>query len=190
MKFQIGTQFYWALNQLTKKPKSLQRTCRPAKPREADDIHLTTKHLQKTKASQPRPAKGSAHCQKSKVDVTPKQKKNQLAEGSGRKTTSTVTETAPVTTSLKETTPPSEQGVQKRKMDAQEATKSQPKKKPKADDSQKNKTGTAKKGWKGYVEISREEFERDLALKEQELEYKALPHKRGHKPKIDNIYTV
>lgn len=63
-------------------------------------------------------------------------------------------------------------------MDPHETAKSQPTKKPKEDDSQRNKKGTARKGQKGYVEVSREEFERDLALKEQE-EYKALPHKRG-----------
>ena len=51
------------------------------------------------------------------------------------------------------------------------------------------KSPTARKGWKGYVEMSREEFERDLALKEKE-DYKALTHKRGRKPKIDSIYTV
>ena len=76
------------------------------------------------------------------------------------------------------------------KADPNETAKSQPTKKPKADERQRNKKGpTARKGWKGYVEMSREEFERDLALKEKE-DYKALPQKRGRKPKIDSIYTV
>jgi len=50
--------------------------------------------------------------------------------------------------------------------------------------------GTAKeKGWKGYVQMSREDFERDIALK-QKGKQKVLPQKRGRKPKIDSIYTV
>ena len=175
-----------------KKPKSLQRTDKPAKqPSKSVGIHFTAKHLQKTSASQP--AKGSVYGQKSKVDVTKKQKQSQFAKGSGQKTTSTVAD-IPATTSLslKKTNPPSKQGGQKRKiLDPHHNTAklSQPTNKPKADDSQRNKKGTARKGWKGYVEMSREEFERDLALKEMD-EYKALPHKRGRKPKIDSIYVV
>ena len=154
MKFQIGTQFYWALNQLTKKPKSLQRTSRPAKQLKAE--------------------------QKSKVDVThgQKPKKSQLANGSDRKTTSAVAD-IPSTPSEKKTNPPSKQVGQKCKTDPNETAKSPPTKKRKADESQRNKKSpTARKGWKGYVEMSREEFERDLALKEKE-DYKALPHKWG-----------
>lgn len=184
---EIGTTFYWALNQLMKKPKSLQK---PAKQLKADGIHLTAKHLQKTNASQP--AKGSALGQKSGVDVTQKQRtlESQFAKGSAQKTKSTVAD-IPATTSLKKTIdPPSKQGGQKRKMDPYDTAKfSQPTAKPKVDDSQRNKKGTARKGWKGYVEMSREEFERDLALKEMD-EYRALPHKRGRKPKIDSIYVV
>lgn len=187
LKFQIGTTFYWALNQLMKKPKSLQK---PAKQLKADGIHLTAKHLQKTNASQP--AKGSALGQKSEVDVTQKQRtlESQFAKGSAQKTKSTVAD-IPATTSLKKTIdPPSKQGGQKRKMDPYDTAKfSQPTAKPKVDDNQRNKKGTARKGWKGYVEMSREEFERDLALKEMD-EYRALPHKRGRKPKIDSIYVV
>lgn len=126
------------------------------------------------------------------MDVTQKQRtQSQFAKGSGQKTTSTVAD-IPATTSLKETIdPPSKQGGQKRKMDPHDTAKfSQPTAKPKVDDSQRNRKGTARlKGWKGYVEMSREEFERDLALKEMD-EYKALPHKRGRKPKIDSIYVV
>lgn len=48
----------------------------------------------------------------------------------------------------------------------------------KVDDSQRNRKGIVRKGWKGYVEMFREEFECDLVLKEMD-EYRVFFYKRG-----------
>ena len=69
----------------------------------------------------------------------------------------------------------SKKGGQKRKRDGPHDgnAKSQSKKRTTSAE------GTAKKkGWKGYVQMSKEDFERGLALKQKD-EQKALPQKRG-----------
>ena len=100
-------------------------------------------------------------------------------------TPAAITDT-PATATKEKTNPTPKKGGQKRKTDDPHEgnAKSQPKKRTTSAD------GTAKKkGWKGYIQMSREDFERDLALKQKDIQ-KALPQKRGRKPKIDSIYTV
>lgn len=127
-KFQIGTQFYWQLNQLMRKPI----------------------------------AKGPCAHQAQKAKPSKK-------SGQKRQLTIASLENA------------GEPDGKKRKENPNQANKSLT--------AQKEKKNQGRKGWKGYVEMSREDFERDLALKEQESN-KVLLGKRTRKPKTDNMYTA